>query len=66
MWRAQHLVEHDVVVAGDTAVLTGVVHDAFERAGEAGAHDMRFTLVWVRGEAGSAVPAAADDRCWPG
>ena len=42
------LVEHDIVVHGDTAVLTGVVHDAFERAGEPGAHDMRLTLVWVK------------------
>ena len=40
VWREQHLVEHDVVVAGDTAVLTGVVHDVFERAGEPGSHDM--------------------------
>jgi ketosteroid isomerase-like protein len=48
VWRDQHLVEHDIVVAGDTAVLTGVVHDEFERAGEAGAHDMRITLVWVK------------------
>ena len=48
VWRDQHLVEHDIVVHGDTAVLTGVVHDAFERAGEPGAHDMRLTLVWVK------------------
>jgi len=48
VWRDQYLVEYDVVVAGDTAVLTGVVHDAFERAGQPGAHDMRITLVWVR------------------
>jgi ketosteroid isomerase-like protein len=65
VWRDQHLVEHDVVAAGDTAVLTGVVHDAFERAGERGAHDMRLTLVLVRqGDgwvvlAGHAGPAVA-------
>jgi len=47
VWREQHLVEHDIVVHGDTAVLTGIVHDAFEHAGEPGAHDMRLTLVWV-------------------
>jgi hypothetical protein len=50
VWRAQHLVSHEVVVAGDTAVLVGVVHDEFERAGVAGAHDMHLTLVWVRFE----------------
>jgi ketosteroid isomerase-like protein len=48
VWRAQHLVEHEIVVHGDTAVLVGIVHDEFERAGEPGAHDMRLTLVWVR------------------
>jgi ketosteroid isomerase-like protein len=48
IWRAQHLVEHDVIVAGDTAVLIGVVHDVFERAGAPGAHDMRLTLAWVK------------------
>ena len=58
VWREQHLVEHDVVVAGDTAVLTGVVHDAFERAGEPGAHDMRITLVWVRHDGDWVVLAA--------
>jgi hypothetical protein len=47
VWRAQSLVEHEIVVAGDTAVLVGVVHDEFERAGDPGAHDMRITLVWV-------------------
>jgi ketosteroid isomerase-like protein len=58
VWRDQHLVEHDVVVAGDTAVLTGIVHDAFERAGEPGAHDMRLTLVWVKQDDGWVVLAA--------
>ena len=50
VWRAQRLVSPDVVVAGDTAVLTGAVYDEFERAGEPGAHTMRLTLVWVRDE----------------
>jgi len=58
VWRAQYLVSHEVVVAGDTAVLLGVVHDEFERAGVAGAHDMRLTLVWVR-EQGEWVALAA-------
>jgi ketosteroid isomerase-like protein len=50
VWRAQRLLEHEIVVSGDTAVLIGVVHDEFERAGEPGAHDMRLTLVWVLGD----------------
>jgi len=48
VWRAQHLREHDVVLAGDVAVLTGVMHDEYERAGEPGAHDMHVTFVLVR------------------
>ena len=48
VWRAQHLVEHEIVLDGETAVLIGVVHDEFERTGEPGAHDMRLTLVWVK------------------
>ena len=58
VWRAQHLVEHEIAVHGDTAVLVGVVHDEFERAGEPGAHDMRLTLVWVRAEGRWVVLAA--------
>ena len=58
VWRGQTLVGHEIVVAGDTAVLVGVVHDEFERAGEPGAHDMRLTLVWVR-ERGEWVALAA-------
>jgi ketosteroid isomerase-like protein len=58
VWRDQHLVEHDVVAVGDTAVLTGVVHDAYEWAGKPGAHDMRLTLVWVK-RAGAWVVLAA-------
>ena len=48
VWRAQHLVSHELVVAGDVAVLNGVMHDEFERAGEVGAHDMHVTFVLVR------------------
>src|SRR3954468_23171137 len=43
VWRAQRLSSTDVVVAGDCAVLTALVHDEFERAGEPGEHDMRLT-----------------------
>jgi hypothetical protein len=48
VWRAQRLSEADVVIVGDTAVLTALVHDEYERAGEPGAHAMRLTLTWVR------------------
>jgi ketosteroid isomerase-like protein len=48
VWRDQRLSEVDVVVAGDTAVLTAAVYDEFERAGEPGAHTVRLTLTWVR------------------
>jgi uncharacterized protein DUF4440 len=58
VWREQRLVEHDVVLCGEVAVLTGVVHDAFERGGVAGAHDMRITLVWVLWEGEWVVLAA--------
>ncbi len=51
VWRDQRLSDADVVVVGDTAVLTAAVHDEFERAGEPGSHTMRLTLTWVR-EAG--------------
>ena len=50
VWRAQHLLEAEVLVVGDTAVLVGVVHDEFERGGEPGALDMPLTLTWVREE----------------
>jgi ketosteroid isomerase-like protein len=48
VWRDQYLVEHEVLTHGETAVLVAVVHDAFERAGVPGEHDMRLTLVWVK------------------
>jgi ketosteroid isomerase-like protein len=58
VWRAQYLKEHEIVVHGETAVLVGVVHDEYERAGEPGAHDMRITLVWVEQDDGWVVLAA--------
>ena len=58
VWRAQHLLEAEVVVVGDTAVLVGVVHDEFERAGEPGSFDMPLTLTWVREEGSWRVLAA--------
>ena len=58
VWRAQRLVDPDVVIAGDTAVVTGAVEDEFERAGVPGAHTMQLTLVWVRSEGAWRVLAA--------
>lgn len=49
VWRSQVLEEAEVVVVGDSAVLTAVAHDAYERAGVAASHRMRLTLTWVRG-----------------
>ena len=48
VWRAQRLEEAQVTVVGDTAILTAVAHDEFERDGVAGAHTMRLTLTFVR------------------
>jgi hypothetical protein len=50
VWRDQQFSDVDVVVVGDTAVLTALVHDEYERAGVPGAHDVRLTLTWVREE----------------
>ncbi|MDA0178901.1 nuclear transport factor 2 family protein [Solirubrobacter phytolaccae] len=58
VWRAQHLLEAEVLVVGDTAVLVAVVHDEFERDGEPGALDMPLTLTWVREEGAWRVLAA--------
>jgi ketosteroid isomerase-like protein len=57
VWRAQRLEQPEVVLAGDTAVLTAVVYDEFERAGTPDAHRMRLTLTWVREPAGWVVLA---------
>ena len=48
VWRDQRLSEVDVVVVGDTAVLTADVYDEFVLAGEPGSHTVRLTLTWVR------------------
>jgi len=48
----------EVLAAGDTAVLVGVGHDAFERAGEPGSFDMPITLTWMREEGSWRVLAA--------
>ena len=48
VWRAQVLDDAEVVVEGDTAVLTAIARDEFERGGQRGAHAMRLTLTWTR------------------
>ena len=50
VWRDQHFTTHDIVVENETAILTAIVHDAFERGGKPGEHDMRITLTWVKAE----------------
>ena len=48
VWRAQRLEEAHVTVVGDTAILTAVAHDEYERDGAPHAHAMRLTLTFVR------------------
>jgi ketosteroid isomerase-like protein len=48
VWRAQRLIEPNVALVGDTAILTAVVHDEFERAGEPGELRMRLSQTWIR------------------
>jgi hypothetical protein len=48
VWRAQRLEAPIVVVDGDTAVLTAVVHDEVERDGASETLSLRLTQTWVR------------------
>ena len=51
VWRAQHLIEPGRRRRRRHRDPHRAVEDEFERAGETpGAHDMRLTLVWVRGD----------------
>ena len=52
VWRAQTLDGPEVVVAGDTAVLTATVHDSVELKGVAETFSLRLTQTWVRTPAG--------------
>ena len=47
VWRRQVVEAPDVVVAGVTAVVTGVVRDDVERDGAPASFAMRLTQVWV-------------------
>lgn len=68
-WHDQRLEDCTVVVEGDAAVLTAVVVDRVERAGERRTFRLRLTQTWVRdgggwvvlaGHAGPELPAASE------
>jgi ketosteroid isomerase-like protein len=48
VWRRQVVAAPDVVVAGEAAVVTGVVRDDVERDGVPATFAMRLTQVWIR------------------
>jgi ketosteroid isomerase-like protein len=64
-WLDQRLQDPDVVVIGDTAILTAVVVDTIERTGSTDEFRLRLTQTWVRQDeawrcvAGHAGPAAS-------
>ncbi len=49
-WHAQRLLDPDVVLVGDTAVLTAVVVDEVEREDGPETFRLRLTQTWVRRE----------------
>jgi Domain of unknown function (DUF4440) len=48
VWLGQQLDDPEVVVAGDTAVLTAMVHDEVERDGVSQTFSLRLTQTWIR------------------
>ena len=52
VWHAQRLEDVEVTVAGDTAVLVGILVDEVERDGERREFRLRLTQTWVRSDAG--------------
>jgi hypothetical protein len=50
IWLDQRLEDTEVVVVGDTAVLTAVVIDEVERDGERQVFRLLMTQTWVRRE----------------
>jgi ketosteroid isomerase-like protein len=64
-WLDQRLQDPDVVVIGDTAILTAVVVDTIERTRGADEFRLRLTMTWVRQDeawrclAGHAGPAVS-------
>jgi ketosteroid isomerase-like protein len=47
-WVSQDLVDPQVTVVGDTAIVVAAVHDVVERDGEPLAFAMRLTQTWIR------------------
>ena len=52
VWRAQRLEDVQVVVLGDTAVLTASVFDEVSQGGSDQTFKLRLTQTWVRTSAG--------------
>jgi ketosteroid isomerase-like protein len=48
VWRSQRLLEPQVAIAGNTAVLTAIVVDEVELDGRPRTFRMRLTQTWVR------------------
>lgn len=66
-WVSQELVDPQVTVVGDTAIVVAAVHDVVERDGEPLNFTMRLTQTWIRsadgwqclaGHAGPLAPAS--------
>jgi ketosteroid isomerase-like protein len=47
-WRGQRLADVQVVIVGDAAVLTALVHDEVHRDGRDQTFTLRLTQTWVR------------------
>jgi ketosteroid isomerase-like protein len=47
-WVSQELVDPQVTVVGDTAIVVAAVHDVVERDGEPLNFTMRLTQTWIR------------------
>jgi ketosteroid isomerase-like protein len=67
-WVSQELVDPQVTVVGDTAIVVAAVHDVVERDGEPLNFTMRLTQTWIRSAdgwqclAGHAGPLAPTSR----
>jgi ketosteroid isomerase-like protein len=66
-WVSQEILDPQVTIAGDTAVVVGAVRDVVEREGEPVVFTMRVTQTWIRSAdgwqclAGHAGPLAQSD-----
>jgi ketosteroid isomerase-like protein len=67
-WVSQEMVDPQITIVGDTAVVVGAVRDVVERDGEPAAFTMRVTQTWIRSAdgwqcvAGHAGPLALPDH----